>query len=203
MAICVEPPCMPALHGTSSATCGDEITRPSSRIATRRYGVAGALHAAAPVRSSHLRLPVSWNATETKCCLPVSGSLPALAEPTSAPMSAAGRMRIGCPLSSRMALSAVVSVIPTTSAGSPGPRTGVERQLHRPGCRNSSAPTTAPPPDRGTGAPPSGVGQSVTPRRHHQRRTAPTTDRKAADQDHANAEARQVGAVGDAHVLNT
>ncbi len=111
--ICVEPPWMPMPHCTLGSTCGEEITWPSSTIATRRRGSSGWLQAAAAVSASQSRPPLPWNSTETKRWVPVV-SRPTLASPTPSPVRAAGPTRIGWPSSSSRTFSWLVS----TSCGS-------------------------------------------------------------------------------------
>ena len=98
--IWVVPPWMPTLHADAVCTCGELMTWPSSTIATRRSVSPLGLQAAWPVRVSHLRPPSPWKSTETKRCVPVVGSTPAVASPTSSPVSAAGPSMIGSAASS-------------------------------------------------------------------------------------------------------
>ena len=64
--ISVRPPWMPTLHCTVSTGGGEEMTLPSSTIATRRLGSPDGLQAAAPVMVSHCRPPSPWKVIETE-----------------------------------------------------------------------------------------------------------------------------------------
>ena len=122
----VDPPVIPTSQRTPGSTRGDEMTRPSSAIATRRRGSSGGWQAASAVSRSQVRWPADRKSTVTCQSVPNRGSGAASAPATAEPSRAAGPSRTGCPVSSGTVRSrrGSAGAPGATAAAAPAPRTG-------------------------------------------------------------------------------